>query len=106
MIYVTLITKEHFFHKLDCKYAVAKFADLVVAKFADLVDKAVIVFICTNEDWRKEETWKRKGKTFHTIRLPYQQQVKEMEDTCPLLLETAAKRLGIPVPDMEDAVAA
>jgi hypothetical protein len=58
---------------------------------------AVIVYICTNENWRKEDTWKHKGETYYAIRLPYQQ-VKEMEDARPLMLELAAKRLGIPVP--------
>ena len=58
---------------------------------------AVIVFICTNENWRKEDTWKHKGETYYAIRLPYQQ-VKETEDARPMMLELAAKRLGIPMP--------
>ena len=52
---------------------------------------------CKNNDWRKEDTWKHKGETYHTIRLPYQQ-VKETDDVRPMMLELAAKRLGIPVP--------
>ncbi len=58
---------------------------------------AAIVFICINENWRKEDTWKHKGKQHYTIRLPYQQ-VKEPDDVRPLMLELAAKRLGVPVP--------
>ena len=58
---------------------------------------AVIVFICTNENWRKEDTWKHKGKMYYAIRLPYQL-VKETEDVRPLMLKLAAEKLGIPVP--------
>jgi hypothetical protein len=58
---------------------------------------AAIIFICTNENWRKEDTWKHKGETYYAIRLPYQQ-VKETDDVRPLMLEMATKRLGIPMP--------
>jgi hypothetical protein len=89
MVYITSITDEDVFPKIDTHY--------VMSKLSDVAMDAVIVYICTNENWRKEDTWKHKGETYYAIRLPYQQ-VKEMEDARPLMLELAAKRLGIPVP--------
>lgn len=89
MIYVTRIIDEDVLPKIDAQY--------VMAKFADVEMDAVIVFICTNENWRKEDTWKHKGETYYAIRLPYQL-VKETDDVRPLMLELAAKKLGIAVP--------
>ena len=89
MVYVTSITDEVVLSKIDTQYAMSKFSDV------DL--NAVIVFICTNENWRKEDTWKHKGKTYYAIRLPYQL-VKETDDVRPLMLELAAQKLGVAVP--------
>ena len=89
MVYVTSIIDEDVLSKIDTQYVMSKFSDV------DL--NAVIVFICTNENWRKEDTWKHKGETYYTIRLPYQL-VKETEDVRPLMLKLAAEKLGIPVP--------
>ena len=89
MVYVTSITDEEVLPKIDTQY--------VMSKFSGVDMNAVIVFICTNDNWRKEDAWKHKGKQYYAIRLPYQQ-VKEMEDARPMMLELAAKRLGIAVP--------
>ncbi len=89
MVYVTSITDEVVLSKIDTQYVMSKFSDV------DL--NVVIVFICTNENWRKEDTWKHKGETYYTIRLPYQL-VKETEDVRPLMLELAAQKLGVSIP--------
>ena len=89
MVYVTSITDEVVLPKIDTQY--------VMSKFSSVDMNAVIVFICTNDNWRKEDTWKHKGKMYYAIRLPYQQ-VKETDDVRPLMLELAAKRLGVPMP--------
>lgn len=89
MVYVTRIIDEDVLPKIDAQY--------VMSKLADVAMDAVIVFICTNENWRKEDTWKHKGKTYYAIRLPYQL-VRETEDVRPLMLKLAAEKLGIPVP--------
>ena len=89
MVYVTSITDEEVLPKIDTQY--------VMSKFSGVDMNAVIVFICTNDNWRKEDAWKHKGKQYYAIRLPYQQ-VKEADDVRPLMLELAAKRLGVPVP--------
>ena len=89
MVYVTSITDEAVLSKIDTHYVMSKLSDV------DL--NAVIVFICTNENWRKEDTWKHKGKMYYAIRLPYQL-VKETDDVRPLMLELAAQKLGIAVP--------
>ena len=89
MIYITSITQEDVWQKVDVNY--------VESKFANIDMDVTIVFICTNENYRKEDTWKKKGKTFYAIRLPYEQ-VKAMDDARPMMLEMVAKRLGIPVP--------
>mgnify|MGYP001305087321 CR=1 FL=1 len=89
MVYITSITDEDVFPKIDTHY--------VMSKLSDVAMDAVIVFICTNENWRKEDTWKHKGKTYYAIRLPYQL-VRETEDVRPLMLKLAAEKLGIPMP--------
>lgn len=89
MVYVTSITDEAVLSKIDTQY--------VMSKFSGVTLNVVIVFICTNENWRKEDTWKHKGKTYYAIRLPYQL-VKETEDVRPLMLKLAAEKLGIAVP--------
>lgn len=89
MVYVTSITDEEVLSKIDTQY--------VMSKFSGVDMNAVIVFICTNDNWRKEDAWKHKGKQYYAIRLPYQQ-VKETDDVRPLMMELAAKRLGIAVP--------
>jgi len=94
MVYVTSITDEEVLSKIDTQYVMSKFYDV------DL--NIVIVFICTNENWRKEDTWKHKGKTYYAIRLPYQF-VKETEDVRPLMLKLVAEKLGIPVPGEKSA---
>ena len=89
MINVTRIIDEEVLNKIDAQY--------VKSKLSHVDMNAVIVFICTKENWRKEDTWKHKGETYYTIRLPYQQ-VKETDDVRPMMLELAAKRLGISMP--------
>ncbi len=89
MVYVTRIIDEDVLPKIDAQY--------VMSKLSGLAMDAVIVFICTNENWRKEDTWKHKGKTYYAIRLPYQL-VKETDDVRPLMLKLAAEKLGVPVP--------
>lgn len=89
MVYVTRIIDEDVLPKIDAHY--------VMSKLSDVAMNVVIVFICTNENWRKEDTWKHKGKTYYAIRLPYQF-VKETEDVRPLMLKLVAEKLGIPVP--------
>ena len=95
MVYVTSITDEEVLSKIDTQY--------VMSKFSGVDMNAVIVFICTNDNWRKEDAWKHKGKQYYAIRLPFQQ-VKETDDVRPLMLELAAKRLGIAVPGEAGAV--
>lgn len=94
MVYITSITDEEVLSKIDTQYVMSKFSGV------DL--NAVIVFICTNENWRKADTWKHKGEMYYTIRLPYQL-VKETDDVRPLMLELAAQKLGIPVPGKKAA---
>ena len=89
MVYVTRIIDEDVLPKIDAQY--------VMSKLSGVDMNAVIVFICTNENWRKEDSWKHKGKTYYAIRLPYQL-VKETEDVRPLMLKLAAEKLGSPVP--------
>ncbi len=89
MVYVTRIVEEDVLQKIDAQY--------VMSKLANVDMNAVIVFICTNENWRKEDTWKHKGEAYYAIRLPYQQ-VKEADDVRSLMLELAARKLGIAIP--------
>ena len=89
MVYVVRIIDEEILNKIDAQY--------VMSKLANVDMNAVIVFICTRENWREEDSWEHKGETYYAIRLPYQQ-VKETDDVRPLMLELAAKKLRIPAP--------
>ena len=90
MISVTSIAQADVWPKVDFQYIESQFRDLNVA--------VTIVFICTMENQRQEGTWKRKGRVYHTIRLSYEK-VKGMEDIRPMMLELAAKRLGVAIPN-------
>jgi len=46
MVYVTRIIDEDVLPKIDAQY--------VMSKLSDVAMDAVIVFICTNENWRKD----------------------------------------------------
>jgi len=89
MIYVTRIIEEDVFKKVDSHY--------VMQQLAHIDMDVVIVFICTNENIRKEDTWKKKGTTYYAIRLPYEQ-VKQMDDIRPMMLEAVTRKLGISLP--------
>ena len=65
MIEVVRIIDKDILNKIDAQYVKSKLSHV------DL--DAVLVFICTNENWRKEDTWKHKGETYYAIHLPYQQ---------------------------------
>ena len=89
MVYVNSIVDEDVRSKIDTEY--------VMSKLSHVDMNAAIVFVCTSENWRKEDTWKHKDETYYTIRLPYQK-VKEADDVRPMMLELAAKKLGISIP--------
>ena len=89
MIYITSIVDEAVFRKFDHPY--------VMQQLAHIDMDVVIVFICTNENIRKEDTWKKKGTTYYAIRLPYEQ-VKKMDDIRPMMLEAVTRKLGITLP--------
>ena len=83
LVNVVSITDEDVFPKIDVQY--------VKSKLSHVDMSAAIIFICTNENWRKEDAWKHKGETYDTIRLPYQQ-VKEMEDVRLMMVELGTKK--------------
>jgi hypothetical protein len=90
MFEVKCIVEEDVSPKIDTLYVEAELNKTVQS------DKNVcIVFICTNESWRPDETWRSKGWKYHTIRLPYER-VKTMSADAvkPLMLKLAAERLG------------
>ena len=93
MTFVTSITQDDVWQKVDVNY--------IESKLTALGLDVTVVFICTTDDWRKDDTWKKKGRMYYAIRLPYDQ-VKALEDARPLMLEMVAKRLGIPVPKVEE----
>jgi len=59
------------------------------------LEVVALVFICTNESWQPEETWRSKGWKYNTIRLPYEQVKKMNADAVkPLMMQLASERLG------------
>ena len=89
MIHITAIVEEDVLRKMDTEY--------VMQKLAHIDMDVVIAFICTNENIRKEDTWKKKGTTYYAIRLPYEQ-VKQMDDIRPMMLDAVTLKLGITLP--------
>jgi hypothetical protein len=89
MIFITSISDDDVFRKIDSHY--------VMQQLAHIDMDVVIVFICANENIRKEDTWKKKGTTYYTIRLPYEQ-VKQMDDIRPMMLDVVTRKLGISLP--------
>ena len=89
MIHITAIVNEDVLRKVDTQY--------VTEQLAHIDMDVVIAFICTNENFRKEDTWKKKGTTYHAIRLPYEQ-VKQMDDIRPMMLDVVTRKLGISLP--------
>ncbi len=89
MIRITCIVNEDVLRKVDTQY--------VTEQLAHIDMDVVIGFICTNENFRKEDTWKKKGTTYYAIRLPYEQ-VKQMDDIRPMMLDAVARKLGITLP--------
>jgi hypothetical protein len=96
MTYVTSITHHDVWQKIDVNYIESILINLGI--------DATIVFICTTDDWRKDDTWKKKGRMYYAIRLPYEQ-VKAMDDARPLMLEMVAQRLGIKIPETIESAA-
>ena len=93
MIDVVLIVEEDVLRKVDRQYT------YLIDQLAHLYkgEDVVIVLICTNENFRKEDTWKKKGTTYYAIRLPYEQ-VKQMDDIRPMMLDVVTRKLGISLP--------
>ena len=89
MIHITAIVNEDVLKKMETRD--------VMQQLAHIDMDVVIVFICTNENIRKEDTWKKKGTTYYAIRLPYEQ-VKQMDDIRPMMLEAVTRKLGITLP--------
>ncbi len=96
MIRITCIANEDVLRKVDTQY--------VTEQLAHIDMDVVIAFICTNENRRKEDTWKKKGTTYHAIRLPYEQ-VKQMDDIRPMMLDVVTRKLGITLPSTAAAAA-
>ena len=95
MVHITSITQSDVLQKVDVDY--------VESNFVHIDNDITIVFICTDENYRQEDTWQKKGRTYYAIRLPYEQ-VKALDDARPLMLELVAKRLGVPVPQINQPV--
>jgi len=88
MIQITKIVEENIAAKIDTKF---------VEQALNGVDEdAGIVFVCTNDDWRKDDAWKKKGVRYLRIVLPYEKVVDmEADDVRKWMLELAKERLGL-----------
>ncbi len=91
MLDVVLFLEEDVHKKVDSAYLKNQLAHIYEG------EDVVIVLICTNENFRKEDTWKKKGTTYYAIRLPYEQ-VKQMDDIRPMMLDVVTRKLGISLP--------
>ena len=77
--------------------AVAKQTDTSKMKelFKNIHPNVGVVFVCTNENWRKEDYWidRKDGTIYYKIRIPFEE-VLAMEDATPLMLKILNDRLG------------
>lgn len=89
MFEVKCIVEEDVSPKIDTRYVEAE-----LNKTASSNKNVCVVFICTNESWRPEETWRSKGWKYYSIRLPYEQVKKMNADAVkPLMLQMASEKL-------------
>ena len=76
---------------------VAKQMDTTAIKkmFEDVYPNVGVVFVCTNENWRKEDYWidRKDGTIYYKIRIPFEE-VLAIEDATPLMLKILNDRLG------------
>ncbi len=90
MFEVKCIVEEDVSPKIDTRYVEAELNKTALSN-----KNVCVVFICTNESWRPEETWRSKGWNYYSIRLPYEQVKKMNADAVkPLMLQMASERLG------------
>ena len=76
--------------------AVAKQTDTTNLEemFKNIHPKVGVIFVCTNENWRKEDYWiDRKDTTiYYRMRIPFEQALL-LEDAAPLMLQLLNDRL-------------
>ena len=82
--------------KLDIKY--------VEKELSNLDDDIAIIYVCVNDNWRKDDTWEKDDKKYYRILLPYDKVLKMKPlKVRQLMMKLAEKRLGL---SSEKAVAA
>ena len=88
MIFVTFIVEEDVHQKIDTDY--------LQKELSGIPGDVALVYVCVNDDWRKDDTWKKKGTKYYRIVLPYEK-VKAMSSgqVRALMLRLAKERLGL-----------
>ncbi len=98
LINVTGIVEEDVDEKID--------TDFVQKSLTQISEKTAIIFVCVNDDWRKDDTWRKKGTKYYRIVMPYEQVKKMSEDEVrALMLKMAKERLAMPKKKLAPAVA-
>ena len=83
---VSCIVEENVLRKMDTQF--------IEQWFKEIGDNIAITFICTNENWRKEDKWRKKKIQYYTIRLPYEE-VLNADDARPIMVKAVKERLGL-----------
>ncbi|MEK7257556.1 MAG: hypothetical protein AAB316_22565 [Bacteroidota bacterium] len=88
MVNVTSIAEHDVLDKVDIYF--------VEEALADMKENIAIIYVCANDDWRKDDAWKKKGKKYYRIVMPYDK-VKNMdaEAVRQWMLRLAEERLGL-----------
>lgn len=70
--------------------------DYIQEQLSGIPGDVALIFVCVNDDWRKDDTWKKKGTKYYRIVLPYEQ-VKAMpaDKVRALMLRLTNERLGL-----------
>lgn len=91
MMFVTRMVEEDVRQKIDVDFIKKELSSNIAGEVA-------LVFVCVNDDWRKNGTWKKKGIKYYRIVLAYEQvQSLPAQQVRALMLKTAKERLGLVV---------
>ena len=98
MVFVTSIVEQDVDKLID--------VDHIQQELSGIPGNAALVFVCVNDDWRKDDAWKKKGTKYYRIVLPYEQ-VKAMpaDKVRALMLRLTNERLGLTEPKLAPALA-
>ena len=88
MVFVTSMVERDVEKKVDI--------DFIQSEMSHVSDDISIIYVCVNDNWRKDESWIDEGTQYHRIILPYEKVLKmKPVKVRQLMLKLAKERLGL-----------